>query len=211
METERVSSAVASIARTVLVRLAPGEDLFCGLRTVCERHGLRSGRIATMIGSLRTASLVCVTPDPANPGRVVYLEPRTVEGPLELIAALLLGISENPLVILLMINIILLFAGMLLDAISIAYVFLPILAPVIVTFGWDPIWFGVMMTINMAIGQVTPPVAVNLFVGARISGLTMEQIARPAVGLIVAAIAALALLTAFPVLTTFLPRMMGLM
>ena len=137
METERVSSAVASIARTVLVRLAPGEDLFCGLRTVCERHGLRSGRIATMIGSLRTASLVCVTPDPANPGRVVYLEPRTVEGPLELIAALLLGISENPLVILLMINIILLFAGMLLDAISIAYVFLPILAPVIVTFGWD--------------------------------------------------------------------------
>jgi len=86
METERVSSAETAIGRTILVRLAPGEDVFEGLRTVCERHGLRSGRIATMIGSLRTASLVCVTPDPANPGRVVYLEPRTVEGPLELIA-----------------------------------------------------------------------------------------------------------------------------
>ncbi|HPE65460.1 MAG TPA: DNA-binding protein [Synergistales bacterium] len=86
METERVSSAAAEIGRTILVRLAPGEDVFEGLRTVCERHGLRSGRIATMIGSLRAASLVCVTPDPDAPGRVVYLEPRTIEGPLELIA-----------------------------------------------------------------------------------------------------------------------------
>ena len=86
MATERVSSAEAVIGRTVLVRLAPGEDVFEGLRAVCERHGLRSGRIATMIGSLRAASLVCVTPDPVNPGRVVYLDPRSVDGPLELIA-----------------------------------------------------------------------------------------------------------------------------
>lgn len=85
METERISSAITTIGRTLLVRLAPGEDVFEGLRAVCERHALRSGRIATMIGSLRSASLVCVTPDPANPGRVVYLEPRTVDGPLELI------------------------------------------------------------------------------------------------------------------------------
>ena len=132
-------------------------------------------------------------------------------GIIDKIAGLLLGVSNNPTVILLMINIILLFAGMLLDANSIMYIFLPILIPIIRALGWDPIWFGVMMTINLAIGQVTPPVAVNLFVGARISGLTMEQIARPAIGLIVAAVAALALLTAFPILTTFLPRMMGLM
>lgn len=75
------------MARSVLVRLTPGEDLFEGLRVACTRHGLRSGRIATMIGSLSMASLVCVAPDPANPGRVAYLEPRTMEGPLELIAA----------------------------------------------------------------------------------------------------------------------------
>jgi C4-dicarboxylate transporter DctM subunit len=132
-------------------------------------------------------------------------------GLIDKIAALLLGISENPLVILLMINIILLFAGMLLDAISIAYVFLPILAPVIVSFGWDPIWFGVMMTINMAIGQVTPPVAVNLYVGARISGLTMEQISRPAVPLLIASVIALAIITIFPGITLFLPRLLGMM
>lgn len=132
-------------------------------------------------------------------------------GLIDKIAALLLGISENPVVILLMINIILLFAGMLLDAISIAYVFLPILAPVIMAFGWDPIWFGVMMTVNMAIGQVTPPVAVNLYVGARISGLTMEQICRPIGPLLVAALAALIVITAFPEISLLLPRMMGMM
>ena len=132
-------------------------------------------------------------------------------GLIDKVAAVLLGISENPAVILLMINIILLFAGMLLDAISIAYVFLPILAPIIVIFGWDPIWFGVMMTINMAIGQVTPPVAVNLFVGARISGLTMEQISRPAVPMLIASVIALVIITAFPGITLFLPRLMGMM
>ena len=132
-------------------------------------------------------------------------------GLIDKVAAILLGISENPVVILLMINIILLFAGMLLDAISIAYVFLPILAPIIVIFGWDPIWFGVMMTINMAIGQVTPPVAVNLFVGARISGLTMEQISRPAIPLIFASVLALVVITAFPGITLFLPRLLGMM
>ncbi|GAB1398576.1 TRAP transporter large permease [Aminivibrio sp.] len=132
-------------------------------------------------------------------------------GLIDKVAAVLLGISENPVVILLMINIILLFAGMLLDAISIFYVFLPILAPIIVIFGWDPIWFGVMMTVNMAIGQVTPPVAVNLFVGARISGLTMEQISRPAIPLIIAFLIALVVITAFPGITLFLPRLLGMM
>ncbi len=132
-------------------------------------------------------------------------------GLIDKVAAVLLGISENPVVILLMINIILLFAGMLLDAISIFYVFLPILAPIIVIFGWDPIWFGVMMTINMAVGQVTPPVAVNLFVGARISGLTMEQISRPAIPLIIAFVIALVVITAFPGITLFLPRLLGMM
>lgn len=132
-------------------------------------------------------------------------------GLIDKIAGVLLSISENPVVILLMINIILLFAGMLLDAISIAYVFLPILMPIISHFGWDPIWFGVMMTVNMAIGQVTPPVAVNLFVGARISGLTMEDISRPAIPLIFASVVALVFITAFPIISTFLPKMMGMM
>lgn len=125
-------------------------------------------------------------------------------------SAVLLGASDNQWAILFMINAILLLAGMALDAISIYYVFLPVMLPLIHHFGWDPIWFGVMMTVNLAVGQVTPPVAVNLYVGANISGLSMEEIARPALPLIFAALIALAFIMAFPGLSTFLPRLLGL-
>ena len=109
-----------------------------------------------------------------------------------------------------MINIILLFAGMLLDAISIYYVFLPFMLPIMAHFNWDPVWFGVMMTINLALGQVTPPVAVNLYVGANISGLTMEQISRSALPLIFAALLALLVIIFIPGLSTFMPKMLNL-
>lgn len=132
-------------------------------------------------------------------------------GLIDTIAGVLLTISNNPAVIMLMINFILLIAGMLLDANSIMYIFLPILMPIIRHLGWDPIWFGIIMTVNLAIGQVTPPVAVNLFVGARISGLSMEAIAKPAIPLIFAAIIALAILCVFEDIALVVPRALGMM
>ena len=101
-------------------------------------------------------------------------------------SAILLSVSDNEWIVLFMINIILLLAGMLLDAISIYYVFQPFMMPIMAHFGWDPIWFGIMMTVNLAVGQVTPPVAVNLYVGANISGLSMEEISKSALPLIFA-------------------------
>jgi C4-dicarboxylate transporter DctM subunit len=131
-------------------------------------------------------------------------------GLIEKGAQILLGCSNNPWMLLLIINVLLLVAGMLLDAISIYYVLLPFLLPVVHHFGWDPIWFGVIMTINLAIGQVTPPVAVNLYVGAQISNLTIEDITPPVIPLIFATILALILLIIFPQLTTFMPNLLGL-
>lgn len=125
-------------------------------------------------------------------------------------SSVLLAVSENQWIVLLMINVILLFAGMLLDAISIYYVFLPFMLPIMAHFGWDPVWFGIMMTVNLAVGQVTPPVAVNLYVGANISGLSMETISKEALPLIFASVLALAVIVAFPQLSTFLPRFLGL-
>lgn len=125
-------------------------------------------------------------------------------------SALLLALSNNPWIVLLTINVILLLAGMVLDAISIYYVLLPFMLPIMAHFHWDPIWFGVMMTVNLAIGQVTPPVAVNLYMGANISGLSMERISRAALPLIFAALLALVVIVLFPGLSTFLPRMLGL-
>ncbi len=125
-------------------------------------------------------------------------------------AAVLLALSDNPWVLLLLINVILFIAGMLLDAISIYYVLLPFLLPIMSHFGWDPVWFGVMMTVNLAVGQVTPPVAVNLYVGAKISNLTMEQITPPVLPMLVASMLALCVIVAFPEISLILPRMLGL-
>ncbi len=131
-------------------------------------------------------------------------------GLIEKGSTLFLSLSSSPVVIMLMINIILLFAGMLLDAISIYYVFLPFMLPIIANFGWDPLWFGIVMTVNLAIGQVTPPVAVNLYVAAHISNLTMEEISKSSLPLIFAAILALVVIILFPGLSTFLPNLLGL-
>lgn len=125
-------------------------------------------------------------------------------------AEVLLALSDNPWVLLLIINVVLLAAGMLLDAVSIYYVLLPFLLPLMQHFNWDPVWFGVMMTVNLAVGQVTPPVAVNLYVGAKICNLTMEQLTPPVLPLLGAALLALVVIVLFPELSMFMPQLMGL-
>lgn len=121
----------------------------------------------------------------------------------------LLGLSENPYVILLLLNLMLIVAGMLLDAISVYYVFLPILLPLLKRFQWDPVWFGVMMTVNLAIGTVTPPVAVNLYVASNIARTPIEEVARWAVPFVLALAAALLLVAYVPALSLWLPDLLG--
>lgn len=124
---------------------------------------------------------------------------------------LLMGISESELIILFFINLIVLISGMLLDPVSIYYVYVPILLPIMTQMGWNPVWFGVVMTVNLAIGQVSPPVAVNLYVGSNISGISLERLSKEALPFIGAVLVALAIIVLFPAITTFLPKMLGLM
>jgi len=130
-------------------------------------------------------------------------------GVMDRAARAVLTFSDNPVIILLMLNALLLVAGMLLDAISIYYVFLPIFLPVMKQFNWDPVWFGVMMTVNLAIGTVTPPVAVNLYVASHISGAPMTELSRWVGPFVLALIAALLLVTHVPALSLWLPDVLG--
>ena len=132
-------------------------------------------------------------------------------GLVEKTSALLIGISGNEYVTLLMIYIILFIGGMLLDAVSLMYVFMPLIMPVMANFGWDPVWFGVMLAIMVAIGCVTPPVAVSPFVGCRISGLTIEELTPPVLPLLFSMLCGMAVLSIFPQITMFLPKLMGFM
>jgi hypothetical protein len=99
---------------------------------------------------------------------------------------------------------------MLLDAISIYYVFVPIFFPLMTQFGWDPVWFGVMMTVNLAIGTITPPVAVNLYVASRIAETSMEEISRWVLPFFVALLAALVLVVPLAVALYYLILMGGM-
>lgn len=131
-------------------------------------------------------------------------------GVMEKIAGALLSLSQNSAVVLILVNLLIFAAGMLLDAISIYYVFLPILLPVMAHFGWDPLWFGVVMTLNLAIGQFTPPVAVNLYVTTNLAGISLEKASLATLPFIAAMILALALVAVFPALSLWLPRVWGL-
>ncbi|MCX8118649.1 MAG: TRAP transporter large permease [Desulfobacterota bacterium] len=131
-------------------------------------------------------------------------------GVMDRAAKALLSFSQNPIALLLLLNLLLLIAGMIMDAISIFYVFLPILLPVIRHFGWDPMWFGVMMAVNLSIGTVTPPVALNLYVAANLAEISMERISRAALPFVAALIVALLIITYLPGLSLWLPDLFGL-
>ncbi len=131
-------------------------------------------------------------------------------GVLDRITQGLLALSASPVVLVWIINLIVFIAGYFLDGISIFYIFLPIFMPIVAHFGWSPVWFGVMMTVNVAIGQVTPPVAVNLYVAANVARLRFEQIAAAVWPFVGAMVLALIVVILVPTLSTWLPALFGL-
>jgi C4-dicarboxylate transporter, DctM subunit len=121
------------------------------------------------------------------------------------VASTLIALTSSKVILLLLVNGIILAAGLFLDAISIFYIFLPIFLPLMSQAGVDPIHFGVIMTVNLAIGQVTPPVGVNLAAASGVSGESIHRIARSAVPFIVGECVALLFITFIPELSLFLP------
>ena len=130
-------------------------------------------------------------------------------GAFDAMARAMLGVTQEPWLMLAMIMALLLVAGMMLDAASIFLIFLPILIPIVNTFGWDMTWFAVLMTMNMAIGQFTPPMAVNLLVTTRIAGIGVEQTVRWVIWVMASMLVALVLVAAFPQLALWLPARLG--
>ena len=117
------------------------------------------------------------------------------------------GTSE--VAVLLAITLMLLVAGTALDAIATYFVFLPFLVPVAQAYNWDLVWLGIIITINVAIGQFTPPTAVNLMVTCRLAGIPMESTIGWCLWLVGAMTAMLLVLTFVPEIVLFLPRSLG--
>ena len=114
------------------------------------------------------------------------------------ICAWILSISNTPSVVLLIINILLLIVGCFVDNISSMIILTPILLPIVTKIGVDPVHFGLVMTVALATGFVTPPYGANLFVASAVSGVDMVRLSKAAVPMIVAMILCLALFTYVP-------------
>lgn len=124
-------------------------------------------------------------------------------------ADLIIAFSGHEWVALGLILFLLLLAGMVLDGISLYLITVPLLMPIVQTFGWSSVWFGVVMALTAAIGQVTPPVAVNLMVTAKIAAIPVEQTFRWVGWMVAAMITAMLLIVIFPELALWLPRALG--
>ncbi|MFC3212003.1 TRAP transporter large permease [Planomicrobium okeanokoites] len=122
----------------------------------------------------------------------------------------IMGLTTNPIIILLLVNVLLLIAGAFIDAISAYYIFVPILLPIMLFLEVDPTVFGVFMTVNLAIGLFTPPVGLNLYVAAGISKTNIVEISKGVLPFVVAAIIVLMMVTYIPALSTFLPDLLNI-
>ena len=125
------------------------------------------------------------------------------------ISTALLSISENPIVILILINLILLFVGVFMDMTPAVLIFTPIFLPIVTNLGMDPVHFGIVMILNLCIGLCTPPVGSVLFVGCSVAGLNIQKVIRPLLPLFIAMIVVLLIITYIPELTLWLPRQFG--
>ncbi|MGN5174691.1 TRAP transporter large permease [Aeromonas sp. 102P] len=121
-----------------------------------------------------------------------------------------LGAIPNPILVLLLINIMLLFIGTFMDAAPAVLIFTPILLPVAKAMGIDPIHFGVIMVLNLSIGIITPPVGTLLFAGSAVGGVPVEAVIKKLIPYFVALFVVLMLVTFIPSLSMWLPQLFGL-
>jgi tripartite ATP-independent transporter DctM subunit len=126
------------------------------------------------------------------------------------ISAAMLGLSDNPYVILLLINVVLLCVGTFMDMTPAVLIFTPIFLPVVRDLGMHPVHFGIIMIANLCIGLCTPPVGACLFVGCGVGKTSIANVTRPMLPFIGAMLIALLIITYVPSLTMWLPSVLGL-
>jgi C4-dicarboxylate transporter DctM subunit len=126
------------------------------------------------------------------------------------VAEAILSFSRNPVVVMFLINVLLLFIGTFMETVASIIILVPVLLPVITQLGIDPLHFGVLIVVNLAVGMVTPPLGVCLFMGCNIGNVSLEEISRAAAPFIAVMILDIFILAYVPWITTVLPKLAGL-
>jgi tripartite ATP-independent transporter DctM subunit len=160
-----------------------------------------------LVESAETSAVILVVVGLAS----VFAWASSTLGIVDPLARFLVTFGGGELGVMLLMMLFLIVVGMFLDGISIFLIFLPLFVPVAQTFQWDLVWFGVLLTMNIAMGQFTPPMAVNLMVSCRLSGASMESTVRWIIWLLLSYFAVLLLVVFFPALALWVPRTLGFM
>ena len=126
------------------------------------------------------------------------------------VTELITSLEVSRWIVMIIINIVLLIMGCLLDPMAILVISLPILFPIVTKLGFDPVWFGIVVTINVEVGMITPPVGLNLFIlkGA-VPNITMKDIVVGSLPFVLLLVLGLVVVMVFPPLATWLPGKMG--
>ena len=127
----------------------------------------------------------------------------------EILADVILSLSENPLILLFLINILLFIVGMFLDAGPAIIILGPVLGPVFTSLGVDPIHFAIIMSVNLTVGLITPPMGLVLFVASSVSGERISTISRAILPFLAVEVAVIFLITYIPALSMAIPRLTG--
>ncbi|WP_054710084.1 TRAP transporter large permease [Bacillus sp. JCM 19041] len=127
-----------------------------------------------------------------------------------LLANSLFGFTDNIILILLLMNLVLLVIGTFLDPTPAILIFTPIFWPIAQSYGVDPVHFGIMIVINLSIGTITPPMGPVLFVGTKVAGLRLESVLKPLMPFFFATVVVLLLVTFIPEITLIVPELLGL-
>ena len=127
----------------------------------------------------------------------------------ETLAAYILSLSENPLILLFLINILLFIVGMFLDAGPAIIILGPILGPIFVSLGVDSVHFAIIMSVNLTVGLATPPMGLVLFVASSVSGEKVETIAKAILPFLAVEVVVIFLITYIPAISMTIPRLTG--
>lgn len=163
------------------------------LKSVLIQSGITTGAVMVLLGTAAIFSFILTT----------EMFPQTV-------ATAVLSLTQNRIVILLLINAILLIIGMFLDVVPALLVMVPVFLPLVKTVGVDPLHFGVICVLNLVIGLATPPVGMCLFVGANISKLSIEEVSKVLIPFLAAVIVVLLIVTYWEGAILWIPKFCGL-
>lgn len=187
-EAAAVAAVYGLVVGLFIYRTIKFKDLF----GILKESAVQSGGIMLIVGCAGLFAWLCQS-----------------EGITSMVSGAMSSIATTKFTFLLLVTLIFLIAGFFLEATSAMYILVPVVLPVARALGYDLTALGVIISMNMAIGQITPPVGVNLYVACNIAGITLKQISRKIVPYVVALLIVLLLVTYIPEIAVGLPNLIS--